>query len=236
MGLMISFVLAFQFLVDGGNQNQVLKIVEVASNQDINIKEWKVYIKQPVINVTTKEAIEEEVLNIMNAHPSYKWKDEIEEGKHHYARFGYKYSHFNDIKEKMTITVFNKGPIYKIFTSFEITGGKWNNQTWDFLNSTYNTELENDMVYFTVYGTKDINKSMILEEEASKLLNAFSADEVEGMKENNFISSSAYVNEWQMEIPTKGKEVFNLQFGLRLDPSEEHLNVVIGTPFISSGY
>lgn len=68
------------------------------------------------------------------------------------------------------------------------------------------------------------------------MLTAFSAIEVEGMKEKNFISLSAYVNEWEMEIPTKNKEVFNLQFGLRVDPGGKYLNVAIGTPLITSGY
>lgn len=233
IGLIVSFILTFQFL-EGGNHNQLLKMVEVASNHNITITNWKVYIKQPVISVRTKEEVKEEVLQIMDAHPSYKW--ESKDAKHHYSKVGYKKNQLTDMNERMTITVYNAGTHYKINTSFEIKGGKWNNLSWEFLQATYKDDLEKNIAYFTVYGTKEIIKNLDLEEQASKMLTAFSAIEVEGMKEKNFISLSAYVNEWEMEIPTKNKEVFNLQFGLRVDPGGKYLNVAIGTPLITSGY
>jgi hypothetical protein len=236
IGMIMSIFLALNFFPDSLKDNQLLKIVEVAEEQGIDIASWKVYIRKSVKHVATEDEVREEITKMMSEDKSYNWKSEGNEGDHHYKKIGKKINEVNGIEEQAIITIFRDGPNYRVSLAYEVTGNGWSKENWEYLKSTYKDELERDSVYYSVYGTLDYDKGNSFKAEAKSMLESFSAEKVEEMKEDQFISISAYVKDWEMKIPTKNDKVFNLQFGLRVDPEKKQVSVAIGTPIITSGY
>lgn len=70
---------------------------------------------------------------------------------------------------------------------------------------------------------------------ALKILKDFSADPIESLQEEAFVSVSAYTGNWKNSIPEKNKEM-NIQIALRESRLGAATTVVIGTPIITSEY
>lgn len=63
----------------------------------------------------------------------------------------------------------------------------------------------------------------------------FNATSVEDLIEPNFVSVSAFTNEWKESIKTK-KHQMNLQVSLRNAGMGEKLTVTVGTPIVTTEY
>jgi hypothetical protein len=237
IGMVMSVFLFLNVFPDPSDENQLVKIIEVANQQDITITSWKVYIQESIDYVSTKDEVEEEIKQIMTIAKGYSWNNSKgNEGEHHFQKIGRKTSQINGINEQASITVYEDGEIYRISLSYEITGNEWSAESGEYIQSTYQDDLKNNKVYYSVYGTKDYRKGLDLEKEADTILKDFSAERVEAMEEEQFISISAYKKDWDMKIPTKDNKQFNLQVGLRVNSEKEKVDVAIGTPIITSGY
>ncbi len=236
IGMMMSLMIAFNLFTGSINDNRLLKMIEVADQQDILITNWKVYIKKPVSNVSTEAEVSKEISKLVSSDRSYNWETIGHESKHHFNKFGQKITQSNGVNEQATITVYKDGKDYRISLSYEISGNEWSETAWEYVVSTYKDQLDQNSVFYSVYGTKKYDENVDLELEAETILKTFSGDRIEEMNEDQFVSVTAYVKNWDMKIPTKEDKVFNLQFGLRKDPSNGRIEVAIGTPIITSGY
>ena len=73
--------------------------------------------------------------------------------------------------------------------------------------------------------------------EAKTLLNRFSGKTVESLNEENFISLSAYTDNWDTKIPLGNEEFMNLHIAYRNSNENSGITkVTIGTPIITSEY
>lgn len=75
----------------------------------------------------------------------------------------------------------------------------------------------------------------VLYNQALNILKDFSADPIESLQEEAFVSVSAYTENWKNSIPEKNKEM-NIQIALRNQGLGASTTVVIGTPIITSEY
>ncbi len=75
----------------------------------------------------------------------------------------------------------------------------------------------------------------VLYNQALNILKDFSADPIESLQEEAFVSVSAYTENWKNSIPEKNKEM-NIQKALRNQGLGASTTVVIGTPIITSEY
>jgi hypothetical protein len=236
IGMVMSVFLFLNLIPENSDENQLVKIVEVAEQQEIAITSWKVYIQESINYVSTKDEVEREIKQIMNKAKGYSWSSEGNETEHHFQKVGKKVNQTNSINEQAIITVYEDGETHRVSLSYEITGNEWSDKSWEYIQSIYQDDIKNNKVYYSVYGTKDYRKRLDLEKEANSILKSFSAERVEEMKEEQFVSISAYKKDWDMKIPTKDNKQFNLQLGLRVHPEKEKVDVAIGTPIITSGY
>jgi hypothetical protein len=69
----------------------------------------------------------------------------------------------------------------------------------------------------------------------SNLLDAFNAKEIEALKEESFISTSAYTPMFAERIETN-KEAMNLQLAIRTEGLGGKTNIIVGTPIITIEY
>lgn len=72
--------------------------------------------------------------------------------------------------------------------------------------------------------------------QANELVRAFSGVSVEELKEETFVSLSAYTELWEQAIYTGHQHKMNLQVALRTEGLGSKTTVTIGTPIITSEY
>ncbi|MFD1736723.1 YwmB family TATA-box binding protein [Bacillus salitolerans] len=210
-----------------------LEIVEVAEQEEITITSWKIYIKSTTRVLSTLNDVEREIGTIIKQDESYSWEPDTVKKKHHYKKIGRRIDKEEDTTEIKTITVFRNNDEYYLHQSIEVTGTTWTNEKWETIYSKYKNELNTGRVYFSVYGT---TKRSDLIKRSNSLLKVLSAKEIESMEEQDFVSVTAFVEDWEFSIPTKDNQYFNLQFGFRVEPDKDNILVSIGTPLITSGY
>jgi hypothetical protein len=235
IGMVLSIFVFFNIIPNG--QNQMVEIVEMAEEKGIAMNSWKIYMQEAVSYASTDLETKQKINQLKTYAKDFEFYiDREEHHEDHYKLIGEKTGDVDSINEVAIITVYEEGTNKRISLSFEVTGSEWNSDTWNYMKRSYKDQLKDPNVYYSLYGSKAVKHNISLSEEAAYLLDYLNADKIEGMKEENFISISAYKEDWEMKIKTKGNKLFNLQIGFRVNPETHKLDVAIGTPIITSGY
>ncbi|MBM6616269.1 YwmB family TATA-box binding protein [Bacillus suaedaesalsae] len=234
VSLLMSIVIGFQLFPTLIDESPLAEMEEVATKQEIEVSDWKVYIKVENKRVSSENEVKKELSKLMKRHDTYKWNNVEDEQENHVKYIGEKRNKSG--KEQIIMTVYQYDTGYKMTVSHELTGQILTKETLDYIQATFKQELKDNHVFYSIYGSKDYDQSLNIESETNKILHAFSAKPVEEMKEEGFHSISAFHDKWDTNIPTKDGEVFNLQVGLRVDEKAGKINIAIGTPIITSGY
>lgn len=234
VSLFMSIVIGFQIFPTLIDESPLAEMEEVARKQEIEVTNWKVYMKAANQSVASGQELKSELLDLMEQHATHSWKMVGDEQDDHYKYIGNQNNKIGT--ENIIVTVYQVATGYNISVSYELSGKTLTEEMISYIKSTYKHELEHNEVYYTIYGSKSFEQEQQLEKEANDILQSFSAETVEEMKEPGFHSISAYHEKWDTGIPTKNGETFNIQIGLRVDAKEGKLNIAIGTPIITSGY
>ncbi|MDD9313984.1 YwmB family TATA-box binding protein [Cytobacillus firmus] len=91
-------------------------------------------------------------------------------------------------------------------------------------------------LYFTVKSKLKPDQHQKLSDKANNILEKLSAQPVEQLVEENFVSVSAYKNSWENFLPTRNNEKMNLQLGLRNNQEDKLISIIIGSPIITIEY
>jgi hypothetical protein len=94
---------------------------------------------------------------------------------------------------------------------------------------------KNPQIFSCANGQTGGKINEVLYNQSLKILKDFSADPIESLQEEAFVSVSAYTENWKNSIPEKNKEM-NIQIALRNQGLGASTTVVIGTPIITSEY
>ncbi|UTW70831.1 YwmB family TATA-box binding protein [Anaerobacillus sp. HL2] len=113
---------------------------------------------------------------------------------------------------------------------------------WNTLSSLVSTRYQdlfknNTKIFTCATGIGNDKLNFGLYEQAEIILDEFSAQQIELLKEETFISVSAYTNTWNNLLTTNEQTNMNLQIAIR---AKERLGgkttVTIGTPIITTEY
>ena len=123
---------------------------------------------------------------------------------------------------------------------YEMTGKGWNEETREFIEGSIGNRI-NDIfhgkstIFSCVYGDFGDKMSKSVSEHVTSLLQAFQAQEIESLKEDSFISTTAYSPLFGETIQTMTDEI-NLQLGVRKQGLGAKTTIVVGTPIITVEY
>ena len=123
---------------------------------------------------------------------------------------------------------------------YEMTGKGWNEETREFIEGSIVNRI-NDIfhgkstTFSCVYGDFGDKMSKSVSEHVKPLLQAFQAQEIESLKEDSFISTTAYSPLFGETIQTMTDEI-NLQLGVRKQGLGGKTTIVVGTPIITVEY
>ena len=214
-------------------QNELMQITEVATDQNINIKKWSMYIRKPIAQYGNIKDVKIKIREIQTTEKGFIWSKE-QFNEDHYKIIGKRNNQNSNINEKILIIYFPDQNQYSLSVTYDVKGAGWNKKDWNEVYRNYQTKINNYSVFYSIEGFKKIK--VPLETEAKTLLNKFSGKNIQNLKEENFISLSAYTENWGTKIPLGNEEFMNLQIALRNYESNGPTKVTIGTPIITTEY
>ncbi|USK62455.1 YwmB family TATA-box binding protein [Peribacillus asahii] len=216
------------------NKNELLEITDVAKQQNIEIKRWSMYIKKPIVQYDRIENVKNKIDNIQEEEDGFTWtKEQFQDD--YYKIIGQKKDNITNISEKILIIYFPFNNQYSLSVTYDVEGNGWNEKNWGGISKRYESEIDKFSVFYTVEGTTKVKKS--LNTEANNLLKSFSGKIVESLNEGNFVSLSAYTNQWNTKLSLGKQKFMNLHIAYRNSNDFNGItNVTIGTPIITSEY
>ncbi|MFV8826347.1 YwmB family TATA-box binding protein [Alkalihalobacterium sp. APHAB7] len=230
------FLFAMSVLTHGElkEQTQLVYIVHLMEEQEVQIENWRLYTRGTGKEVKDIHEYEEELQQMMASEQNFQW--DLKDWKQHEH---WKVTGTNGV-EQLTVLAYPLEEQYSMYLIYEWMGTGYPQDveaiTSFFLKRLDQLYVETPTVFTTVSGNHEEIKPSSMYDFGSELVKSFSAEKVEELKEETFISISAYNKQWEDSLDTNGNNM-NLQVALRQDPRlGAKTTITIGTPIITTEY
>ncbi len=197
-------------------------------DENILITGWSVYARETL----EEENVDKLVSDLKAQLPNWTWESSHGEIT--------AISKSTELQEKIRIvSTDTNGPIHT-YVMYEVRGQQWNKNTEIFLNKNLPGRLfdifrGNATTFSCIEGEINDKIKTALPVFKTKLLKAFEAEEVEGLEEDTFISTSAVSPLFDQSLSNSHE--MNMQLGLRkTDRLGAKTTLVVGTPIITIEY
>ncbi|MDQ0257214.1 hypothetical protein J2S74_004672 [Evansella vedderi] len=248
LALLLSFTLLFEESKTRSENNdtqlpkETLQIIEEElTGLDIRLNNYHIYGRNHQDGIPSYDKVMDYLNYWKQTNDRVEWTFQETKGREKWI------GTYNDptssYTEKMTvfITPSNNGKQYSAYTIYEVSFlpiEKWHDSFSELFDSTSTlAHLNSDDVFLRVEGSVKGNDAANVDQWGNMIMDVFSADIVEGITEETFVSLSAHTDLWGQEIDSNGQKM-NLQVALRAiqDGLGEETTVTIGTPLITTEY
>lgn len=222
------------------NRIQLFDLLDVMENRKIDVEEWALYTSGVVGEIENESELEDK-LNEWNALVgNMEWQESEQENNGHQKMRGQRKHESLPFVEHWTITTYPSRNNHHLYLIYEIKGTNSPNiekeELFAFVKKRENDLFQQKQEWFSM--AKGVSKhiSEDLVDEGEKLMSLLSANKVEALKEETFVSISAYNEKWVQSLETNGKQM-NVQIALRQGSRlGSFTTVTIGTPIITTEY
>ncbi|WLR41628.1 YwmB family TATA-box binding protein [Bacillus carboniphilus] len=221
-------------------ENEVGKVQEIVKgleDEHVDISGWSLYAKKRV-NIDGEER-KELMKQIQDLERPYTWSM-IEDEKTS-KLVGERINTDIHLKETLQIVTTLTNQSTQSYILYQATQERTSRME-NLLKQTVSSHIvdimgEDVKIFACVNGTLSGKMEGVLQKQANSLLKQFNAKTIEMLNEPNFISVSAYNEEWEQKLQTSNQEL-NIQIALREKKVglDEITTVVVGTPIITSEY
>ncbi|MFC0469664.1 YwmB family TATA-box binding protein [Halalkalibacter kiskunsagensis] len=231
--ILFGFIFSFYTInADSSNKNtinELIDMMEVAEQKKIDIQTWSAYAKQDNIQAKTTSEVDQIIDEMQKKYMNFQWRDEKERNNHYREIIGTK--HDSGLNKRIVLTAYESHGKHEVSMTFQVVGEEWDSDIMTKLEE----DLNDESIFYTVRGIikKEQND---LQNVAFQLVEAFSGEVEEGLKEEDFVSLSAYTDNWNSSIAVDTEKNINLQVGVRTTQNSDTINVTVGTPIITSEY
>jgi TATA-box binding len=225
-----------QLQTDSGME--ILEIAQVFQEKKINIKEWKLYGRNNVYKIRDLVAFQKEVNGLKKNMGHLNWNVEVEEDQ--WKAVGTYYNDHLKQEETLQLITTHTKTAPTSYLLYEVTGYGWQETSANMILDQFHSNLtkisqDNIEIFSCMIGNFSDKIEDGLQNTTNVLLNAFSAQVIEELNEDTFVSVSAYTEMWNNVLPAhQGK--MNLQIGLRKQGLGDKTTVIVGTPIITVEY
>lgn len=229
-------------LVNLGNKTTVavgeldlLKIASVLQDENILITEWSLHAREKM-EMLDKVEIKDYTKELKQQFPNWEWSVQTSKG-HSEAVAVLKHG-----SETETIKILST-PIkdhFQTYVIYEVKGQGWDQKAEESLSKRMTDRITdifrgNATTFSCIKGEFNDKIDKTLPLEIKHLLAVFKAKEVEALKEDAFIASSAYSTMFSESVEAGEKEM-NVQLGIRNQGMGGKTTIVVGTPIITIEY
>ncbi|WP_102264568.1 YwmB family TATA-box binding protein [Mesobacillus jeotgali] len=209
-------------------EHEIKTLAAVLQDENILITGWSIYARETL----EEENVEDLVKELKVQLPDWTWTQRNGEL--------IAVSNSSEMQEKIKIvSTDTNGPIHT-YVMYEVRGQHWNKNTETFLNKNlpgriFDIFRGNATTFSCIEGEINDKIKSALPVYKTKLLKAFQAEEVEGLEEDSFISTSAVSPLFDNSLSNDHE--MNMQLGLRkTDRLGAKTTLVVGTPIITIEY
>lgn len=231
IGLILLFSFYGKFLEVQAQDEKIISTVNTIKNNRGTISEWTIFYKGETVQIKSINEFKKMGTRLKQDYPSLIWNED--ESKEHLIKITGSTVENLEEKELITLTASKSDGGYQVLQTYSYTGKKWSEKTY--YDTLQRLDNKND-VFFTVKAKLPNSGENNLNEEANLLLEELSAVQVESLKEEDFVSISAFNDNWEYFLPTASHKKMNIQLALRKNVDESTINLTIGSPIITVEY
>ncbi|MED3549397.1 YwmB family TATA-box binding protein [Cytobacillus praedii] len=229
-------------LVNLGNKTTVadgeldlLKIASVLQDENILISEWSLHAREKMEMLDEAE-IKKYTEELQQQFPNWEWSVQSSVG-HSEAVAVLKHESKTETIKILSTPIKDQ---YQTYVIYEVKGQGWNQKVEENLPNRIADRITdifrgNATTFSCIKGEFNDKIDKTLPLEIKHLLAVFKAKEVEALKEDAFISSSAYSTMFSESVEAGEKEM-NVQLGIRNQGMGGKTTIVVGTPIITIEY
>jgi hypothetical protein len=243
--LTITAILLFLMISSGyaktdDKTNEITHIIKVMENSGAKPKNWTMYIRGQLGFTSDGRGYLQKAEELKRKWPKFTWAVSTDNAGH--ERMTGHFTHKDlGFTEKVTVITYPQKQVKQSYFIYAVEGLVYTNQNWSGIQRYMNDRIEdsiggNPQIFSCVTGTYGDRMVVDLYLEANELVKSFSAFPVEELKEETFVSLSAYTEQWEQAIYTGQNQKMNLQVALRSEGLGGQTAVTIGTPIITSEY
>lgn len=215
---------------------EIEKMAHVLQKNGAHIQEWTIYTREYIPTVKNDQAFLKKLNELKKQNNQFRWTLETE---HDIRKATGLYKH-SSIQEKIQLvtTVTNEQP--QTYILYEVKGLNWSEKTRReasgiVKNTTFQLFTKQPTFFSCVKGEFSDKMKGVLLKQAYHLLHEFQATPIEALREETFVSVSAYTRQWENALPTN-RHPMNIQLALRKEGLGQKTTVVVGTPIITIEY
>lgn len=214
-------------------------IIHVMQHRNISVTHWGLYTKKVGGFIESRKGYVRWIGRLQSELPAFQWTNIMKDYEGNLKITGIHTDKNTNIHERITVLAYPEGNKWGTYFIYEVDSDHWDSRNWQQFSSVFQNRVhrffdENPTIYTCVSGRPNVKMNFVLLQRAHKLLQAFSAVPVEGLREKTFVSLSAYTDQWKQSIQTKNHRM-NLQVALRTGGNGA-TTVTIGTPIITTEY
>lgn len=224
VSIMFLFICIYAYAEDNHNFSQLNQMIEVMTNEQIELDEWSVYMKEPIRDLDS----------VLTRLHDFSWEQvdtDTMKGTYEYPK----------IQMKEIVTLIETKHSLGYLLSYEVRGTSFSD---DDLLQAKAIMKDNQQLLFTrdvqpfilVRGETNIEELRHADVLAQALLGNLHSEEVERLIEEDFLAVSAFRKDWPNTLVT-GINKMNLQLAIRA--SNDFIGVktvTLGTPIITIEY
>ncbi|WP_342623874.1 YwmB family TATA-box binding protein [Bacillus subtilis] len=235
ISVMLSFVIAVFHTIHANELTPLAKMAEGMERQDVSIDKWTLHAKQNM-SLTEKEFYQK-VQRLKSEYRQYDWVIAREDKMIKAIGTYTDKKNRTSFRLQLVTTLKKHNPTsYLLYEQMSLeTPDSWNDTYEQFERETLGIFQEKVVIFTCLNGHLDDNMNIVLQKKANQLLNEFQARSVEHVVEPNFVSISAFTDEWEEYIMTS-KHKMNLQIALRSAGMGGKHTVTVGTPIVTTEY
>ncbi|WP_078556105.1 YwmB family TATA-box binding protein [Bacillus alkalicellulosilyticus] len=236
------FLIATTVYAGETDTTQLTEILDVMESNEIAIENWKLYTRGEQQLVRDSVEYKQEIIQLQNEWADFDWDfpTDIEREDNWRVSATKQHEEFS-VEEQITFLAYPKAQKYAIYVIYEVHGLHETNSNWNNFESHFHKRMNHLFsttpdVFTTVTGKTSLISSETLNQSATKLIKDLQASPVEEIKEETFLSISAYNHNWADHLETNGNKM-NVQLALRYGAGlGSETTVTIGTPIITIEY
>ncbi|WP_026583641.1 YwmB family TATA-box binding protein [Bacillus sp. J33] len=230
-------------LINIGNKTTVAKgeldlltMASVMQDENILIKEWSLHAREKMENVQSIQEAKAFTEELQKKYPDWEWS--FQKTEKSWEAIAVKEDSDTRSEAVKILSTLTKGQV-QTYVIYEAKGQGWEKDQQN-LAAALNSKISdifrgNATIFSCIQGEFSGKIKKSLPDTVNQLLAAFNATEIEALKEDQFISTSAHSPLFGESIETNGKDM-NMQLGLRTKGMGAKTNIVIGTPIITIEY
>ncbi|MDQ0269239.1 YwmB family TATA-box binding protein [Cytobacillus purgationiresistens] len=213
------------------------EMAQVLQNENIMIQGWSVHAREKVEDLKTLQEVKAYTNDVKTTFAQWDWT--VNESNGHFEAVAV-FNEQQNMTESLKILSTPTNGQMQTYLIYEAEGAGLEEQIQEGLYKTIESRisdifLADPTIFSCIKGVFSDKMDESMPYKMNELLTAFNAKEIEALKEEHFMSTSAFSPMFTESIQSNGKDM-NLQIGLRKEGLGAKTTIVIGTPIITIEY